>query len=82
MLHAFLPHTNLASGWIQLDSDIGGRTYLNLIDKVHLIEQQGYEIDIQDNRKEYNFVFDKAYKDYLSDIKWPQNIHTKDKSLS
>ena len=45
--------------------DIGGRTYLNLIDKVlPLIEQQGYEIDIQDNRKEYNFVFDKVDKDY------------------
>ena len=56
--------------------DIGGRTYLNLIDKVlPLIEQQGYEIDIQDNRKEYNFVFDKVDKDYLSDIKWPKN-HT------
>ena len=56
--------------------DIGGRTYLNLIDKIlPLIEQQGYEIDIQDNRKEYNFVFDKIDKDYLSDVLWPKS-HT------
>tara|TARA_B100001057_G_scaffold409157_1_gene423665 strand:+ start:746 stop:2197 length:1452 start_codon:yes stop_codon:yes gene_type:complete len=56
--------------------DIGGRTYLNLIDKIlPLIEQQGYEIDIQDNRKEYDFVFDKIDKDYLSDIVWPKS-HT------
>jgi len=56
--------------------DIGGRTYLNLIDKIlPLIEQQGYEIDIQDNRKEYNFVFDKIDKNYLSDIVWPKS-HT------
>tara|TARA_B100000989_G_scaffold279301_1_gene241802 strand:+ start:573 stop:2024 length:1452 start_codon:yes stop_codon:yes gene_type:complete len=56
--------------------DIGGRTYLNLIDKIlPIIEDQGFQIEIQDNRKEYNFVFDKVDKDYLSDIVWPKN-HT------
>ena len=56
--------------------DIGGRTYLNLIDKIlPIIEDQGFQIEIQDNRKEYNFVFDKVNKDYLSDIVWPKN-HT------
>ena len=38
--------------------DIGGRTSLNLIDKIlPIIEQQGFEIEIKDDRKEYKFDF-------------------------
>ncbi|RPG88435.1 MAG: DEAD/DEAH box helicase [Crocinitomicaceae bacterium TMED209] len=53
--------------------DIGGRTYLNLIDKVlPIIEQQGYEIEIKDDRKEYKFNFDKVDDQHLSHINWPK----------
>ena len=53
--------------------DIGGRTYLNLIDKIlPIIEQQGYDIEIKDDRKEYNFNFDKVDDQHLSHINWPK----------
>ena len=52
--------------------DIGGRTYLNLIDKVLPIIQQGYEIEIKDDRKEYKFNFDKVDDQHLSHINWPK----------
>lgn len=53
--------------------DIGGRTYLNLIDKVlPIIEQQGYDIEIKDDRKEYAFNFDKVDEQHLSHINWPK----------
>tara|TARA_B100000579_G_scaffold75574_1_gene58325 strand:- start:61516 stop:62970 length:1455 start_codon:yes stop_codon:yes gene_type:complete len=38
--------------------DIGGRTYLNLLDKVlPIIEEQDYEVDIEDNRTPHDFQF-------------------------
>ena len=38
--------------------DIGGRTYLNLLDKVlPIIEEQDYEVDIEDNRTAHDFQF-------------------------
>jgi superfamily II DNA or RNA helicase len=53
--------------------DIGGRTYLNLIDKIlPIIEQQGYDIEIKDDRKEYSFKFDKVDEHHLSHINWPK----------
>jgi superfamily II DNA or RNA helicase len=53
--------------------DIGGRTYLNLIDKIlPIIEQQGYDIEIKDDRKEYSFNFDKVDDQHLSHINWPK----------
>jgi len=53
--------------------DIGGRTYLNLIDNIlPIIEQQGYDIEIKDDRKEYNFNFDKVDDQHLSHINWPK----------
>jgi superfamily II DNA or RNA helicase len=53
--------------------DIGGRTYLNLIDKIlPIIEQQGYDIEIKDDRKEYSFKFDKVDEQHLGHINWPK----------
>ena len=40
--------------------DIGGRTYLNLLDRIlPIIEDQDYEIDIEDNRGVHEFKFEK-----------------------
>tara|TARA_B100001248_G_scaffold261820_1_gene254454 strand:+ start:2314 stop:3765 length:1452 start_codon:yes stop_codon:yes gene_type:complete len=56
--------------------DIGGRTSLNLIDKIlPIIEQQGFEIEIKDDRKEYKFDFEKVDAEHLSHINWPKS-HT------
>ena len=54
--------------------DIGGRTYLNLIDKIlPIIEDQDYTIEIKDDRKDYNLKFESIDESYLSDINWPKN---------
>ena len=56
--------------------DIGGRTSLNLIDKIlPIIEQQGFEIEIKDDRKEYKFDFEKVDAEHLAHINWPKG-HT------
>jgi superfamily II DNA or RNA helicase len=40
--------------------DIGGRTYLNLLDRIlPIIEDQDYELDIEDNRDVHEFKFEK-----------------------
>ena len=40
--------------------DIGGRTYLNLLDRIlPIIEEQDYEINIEDNRGIHDFKFEK-----------------------
>tara|TARA_B100001057_G_scaffold488320_1_gene572469 strand:+ start:498 stop:1949 length:1452 start_codon:yes stop_codon:yes gene_type:complete len=54
--------------------DIGGRTYLNLIDKIlPIIEDQDYTIEIKDDRKDYDLKFESIDEGYLSDINWPKN---------
>jgi superfamily II DNA or RNA helicase len=53
--------------------DIGARTYLNLIEKIlPVVEQQGYEIEIQDDRNEWNFEFSKVDAMYLANMTWPK----------
>ncbi|MBR19521.1 MAG: hypothetical protein CMA64_05190 [Euryarchaeota archaeon] len=53
--------------------DIGGRTYLNLIDKIlPVIEDQDYTIEIKDDRKDYDLKFEAIDESYLSDINWPK----------
>ena len=43
--------------------DIGGRTYLNLLDRIlPTIEEQDYEIDIEDNREYMNLNLSKLMK--------------------
>lgn len=53
--------------------DIGGRTYLNLLDRVlPIIQSAGYEIEIEDLRKETpKFSFDLINEDSYSHLKWP-----------
>jgi superfamily II DNA or RNA helicase len=54
--------------------DIGGRTYLNLLDRIlPILEDQDYDIEIKDNRKEYDLKFETINESYLSGINWPKN---------
>ena len=53
--------------------DVGGRTYLNLLDTLlPIIQNAGYDIDIEDHRQTWNLKFDEIDENYLSDIKWPK----------
>ena len=53
--------------------DVGGRTYLNLLDTLlPIIQQSGYELDIEDHRQQWDFSFDQIDENVLSDIKWPK----------
>jgi len=53
--------------------DIGARTYLNLIEKIlPVVEQQGYEIEIKDDRNDWNFEFNKVDAMYLANMTWPK----------
>jgi superfamily II DNA or RNA helicase len=51
---------------------LGGRTYLNLLDKIlPILIENNYEIDIQDYRKKHQFEFQPIDENYLSHISWP-----------
>lgn len=52
--------------------DIGGRSYINLLDKMlPIVQAQGYEIEIDDHRVEHSFEFEKVKEDSYSHIGWP-----------
>ena len=56
--------------------DVGGRTYLNLLDTLlPIIQNAGYDIDIEDHRQTWNLKFDEIDENYLSNINWPKK-HT------
>jgi len=56
--------------------DIGGRTYLNLLDQIlPIIESNGYEIEIQDHRQNFDFSFEEVTDSFFSNINWPKG-HT------
>ena len=56
--------------------DIGGRTYLNLLDQIlPIIENNGYKISIEDERRHFDFNFDQVTDEYFSHIVWPKG-HT------
>lgn len=51
---------------------MGGKTYLNCLDKLlPILQENDYEIDIVDNRAYHKFEFDTVTEDYLSDQTWP-----------
>ena len=54
--------------------DIGGRSYLNLLDRLlPVVQSQGYEIEIEDLRDTtHNFEFDEVTNDSYSHICWPK----------
>lgn len=52
--------------------DIGGRTNINLLDRlIPIVNDAGYQIEIEDRRQHYDFQFEKITKDSYSHIKWP-----------
>ena len=53
--------------------DVAGRTYLNLLDRLlPIVQQQGYDIEIEDLRSQYNFEFEKITNDSYSHLTWPE----------
>jgi len=53
--------------------DIGGRTYLNLLDKLlPIVQEAGYSIDIKDMRQSWQFEFSKVEQTDYEDIAWPK----------
>lgn len=54
--------------------DIGGRSYVNLLDKLlPIVQQYGYEIEVDDQRKSTdNFEFEEVSENSYSHILWPK----------
>ena len=52
--------------------DVGGRTYLNLLDRLlPIVQKDGYEIEIDDRRQKWAFDFEKIETDRFKDTAWP-----------
>jgi superfamily II DNA or RNA helicase len=53
--------------------DIGGRTYFHLLDKlVPIVTEEGYEIEIKDLRKPWEFKFDQVSQTSYEHVAWPK----------
>lgn len=53
--------------------DIGARTYLNLLDRLlPIVQNNGFDIEIEDNREHQDFEFDEVKEDSYAHIKWPK----------
>jgi superfamily II DNA or RNA helicase len=75
----FLPHARYSPAFrlgrwdgTQSFCTLGGRTYLNLLDKIlPVLVDEGYDFEITDHRKSHQFSFDLIDEDFLSHIAWP-----------
>lgn len=62
--------------------DVGGRTYINLLDRALLIvAEAGYGIEVDDLRQPHSFEFTKVDKDSYAHIKWPTGHPLAGKSI-
>ena len=53
--------------------DIGGRTYFHLLDKlVSIVTEEGYEIEIKDMRKKWDFSFEQVSQTSYEHVSWPK----------
>ncbi len=53
--------------------DIGGRTYFHLLDQLlPIVTNDGYEIEVKDLRKKWDFNFVPVKEDSYSDTVWPK----------
>lgn len=76
----FLPHARYSPAFklgrwdgTQSFCTLGGRTYLNLLDKIlPILEEHGYEFEIEDQRRQYQFNLTEIDDHFLSHIPWPQ----------
>lgn len=52
--------------------DVGARSYLNLLDRLlPIVQDAGYDIEIEDLRQEQTIEFEKVTKDSYSHVTWP-----------
>lgn len=78
-LKYFLPHARYSPAYrlgrwdgTQSFCTLGGRTYLNLLDKIlPILIKHGYELEILDHRKKHQFEFQPIDENFLSDRTWP-----------
>jgi superfamily II DNA or RNA helicase len=53
---------------------LGGTTYLSLVEQIlPILEEAGVYVDFEDKRTKHDFKFTAIDKNYLSNIKWPEN---------
>ena len=53
---------------------LGGNTYLALVGQIlHILEDAGVYVELEDQRTPHNFEFKLIDQNYLSDINWPKN---------
>ena len=51
---------------------MGGQTYVNMLDEIlPIIESEGYEINLTDDRPALELQFDEIDANYLTETKWP-----------
>lgn len=75
----FLPHARYTAAYrlgrwdgTQSFCTLGGRTYLNLLDKMlPILQDNDYTFDIVDHRQVYEFNLSTIDENYLSHITWP-----------
>lgn len=52
--------------------DIGGRSYINLLDRLlPIVQNQGYDVELVDNRVPRQFQFEAVVEDSYSHVVWP-----------
>lgn len=53
--------------------DVAGRTYINLLDRLlPIVQQQGYDIEIDDRRTPHSFEFERIDNNSYSHVLWPK----------
>ena len=53
--------------------DIGGRTYLNLLDRlIPIVQKAGYDIEVQDNRNVWDLHFEEIDQLRYENVTWPK----------
>ena len=61
---------------------LGGKTYLNILDRLlPVLQDRGYEFEIEDQRAYHKFDFDTIDENYLSDITWPHGHRFADEKI-
>lgn len=62
--------------------DVGGRSYFHLLEEIlPLVIEAGYEIDVDDSRKTFDFNFQHVDSDTYSDVKWPKGHPAEGQSI-
>ena len=63
--------------------DIGGRTYINLLDRLlPIVQNQGYDIELVDNRIPRQFEFEAVKEDSYSHVIWPDSHNCEGEAIT